>query len=114
MSIIDAFPSSWRTTITVTGPIHRNADGYLDPAAAPRTITGVLIAPGTAPAPDLSATRTSEATDATATLYLPPGAPIGHLDRITIPTGHPLAGTWTVEEAPSPWPLGTVATLTRR
>jgi hypothetical protein len=114
MSILDAFPNDWRTDVTITGPIHRDADGYLTTEAAPRTITGALIAPGTAPAPGLNTTQPNEATDATATLYAPPGAPIHHRDRVTIPTSHPLAGTWTVESDPAPWPLGTVATITRR
>lgn len=114
MSLLDAFPATWRVTVTVTGPVARDEDGHLTTATEPVAVTGCLIAPGTATTPGLLDPTTSQDQDDTATLYAPPGAPIRHLDTVTVPAPHPLAGTWHVQDAPAPWPLGLAATLTRR
>lgn len=114
MSLLDALPPSWRTTITATGPVHRDPDGYAARPGPPRTITGVLIAPGASSAPGATAADASEATDDTATVYAPPGTDIRHRDRVTVPDSHPMAGTWEVTTRPAPWPLGIAATMTRR
>ena len=38
MSIIDTFPRNWVVDVQVTGPTHRNADGYLNTTGDPVTI----------------------------------------------------------------------------
>ena len=100
MSLLDAFPPSWRTDVTVAGPSHRDADGHYAPPGPPVTVM-------TAPA-------TSEAADDVATLYAPPGAPVRHRDVVTVPAWHALAGSWVVETSPAPWPLGLAVTMVRR
>lgn len=107
-------PRRWRTDVTVSGPTHRDADGYLTTPAPPRTVAGCLVAPGASTAPGLTGPAASEATEDVVTLYAPPGAPVRCRDVVTVPAGHPLAGSWVVEADPAPWPLGLVATLTRR
>lgn len=107
-------PGGWKTAVTVTGPVHRDADGYLTPGDETRTVDGCLIAPATATTPGLTDPATSQAPADTATLYAPPDTPIHHLDTVTIPPGHALAGSWQVEATPAVWPMGVVATLTRR
>lgn len=114
MSILDAFSPEWRVTVEVSGPVHRNADGYLEDQEPPWTVEGCLVAQDASVAPGLDSERTSEATDDVATLYAPPGARIRHLDTVTIPQPHPMAGAWAVEADPEPWPLGLAVTLTRR
>ena len=114
MSLLSAFPAQWRTDVTVTGPTHRDADGLLTPAQGPWEVPDCLIAPGSSSAPDLTDPATSEATEDTATLYTDPGARISRHDVVTVPAAHPLAGTWTVDSRPQAWPLGVVATMTRR
>lgn len=107
-------PGGWKTAVTVTGPVHRDADGYLTPGDETRTVDGCLIAPATATTPGLTDPATSQAPADTATLYAPPDTPIHHLDTVTIPPGHALAGSWQVEATPAVWPMGVVATLYRR
>ena len=65
-------------------------------------------------APGMTATDTSEATEDVATVYAPVGAPIRFRDTVTVPAGHPMAGDWLVDSRPAHWPLGVVATMTRR
>lgn len=114
MSIIDAFPRSWVVDVQVTGPVHRTPDGYLAAPGAPVAVRGCLVAPGASAAPGLTDPAASEAPEASASLYAPPGAPIHHRDTVTVPPGHPLSGAWAVEAPPAPWPLGLVVALTRR
>ena len=114
MNILYAFPEAWCTTVTAVGPVHRDADGYTAATGQARTITGVLIAPGASQAPDAHTPAAVEATDDVATVYAPPGADLRHRDRVTVPDTHPMAGTWEITTRPAPWPLGLVATMTRR
>lgn len=114
MNILDAFPASWRVDVTVTGPVHRDIDGYATAPGPPVTVAGCLIAPGASAAPGMTATDTSEATEDVATVYAPVGAPIRFRDTVTVPAGHPMAGDWLVDSRPAHWPLGVVATMTRR
>lgn len=114
MSLLDAFPAAWRADVTVAGPSHRDADGHYAPPGPPVTVAGCLVAPGASTAPGLTGPAASEATEDVVTLYAPPGAPVRCRDVVTVPAGHPLAGSWVVEADPAPWPLGLVATLTRR
>ena len=114
MSIVSAFPASWRTSVTVAGPVHRDADGFAAAPGPPAIIDDCLIAPGASTAPGMTATDTSEATDDRAAIYAPVGAPIRFRDTVTVPGSHPLAGVWMVETSPAPWPMGVVATLVRR
>ena len=114
MSLLDDFPAAWRTDVTVTGPVHRTPDGYLAAPGAPVAIRGCLVAPGASAAPGLTNPAASEAPEASAFLYAPPGAPIHYRDTVTVPPGHPLSGAWAVEAPPAPWPLGLVVALTRR
>lgn len=114
MSIIDAFPPGWVVDVQVTGPVHRDADGYLASASDPVTVEGCLLAPGSSSASDLNTPATVEAPEETATLYCPPGTQIRQRDTVTVPTSHLLAGRWLVETPPAPWPLGLAVTMTRR
>ncbi|WP_172121310.1 hypothetical protein [Actinomyces faecalis] len=114
LSPVSLMPEEWRTTVTVTGPVRRDADGYLTPEDEPKEVSGCLVAPATATTPRLTDPATSQSPSDTATLYAPPTAPIGHLDTVTVPPTHALAGVWQVEATPAVWPMGVVATLTRR
>ena len=104
----------WRTSVTVTGPVHRDADGYLEQGPATATVERCYVVPASSDASGMTDTVTSEASSDTATLYAPPGAPIRRRDTVTVPGSHPLAGVWMVETSPAPWPMGVVATLVRR
>ena len=114
MNIIDTFPRSWVVDIQVTGPTHRNADGYLTTTGDPVTIEGCLLAPGSSDATGVTSRATVEAPDDIATLYTPPDARIRQRDTVTVPTTHALAGRWTVEATPAPYPLGLAVPLARR
>ena len=59
MSLLDAFPPSWRTDVTVAGPSHRDADGHYAPPGPPVTVPGCLVAPGDSTAPGMTAPATS-------------------------------------------------------
>lgn len=104
----------WRTDVEVSGPVRRDSDGRLARRRPPAVVRGCLLAPSDSQAPGLADTATSEATSDRAVVYAPPGAPIHHLDTVTVPAGHPMTGVWTVESVPATWPLGTAATITRR
>lgn len=114
MSIIDAFPRSWVVDVQVTGPAHRDADGFLAATGAPITIEGCLLALDASDSTGMTGRATVEAPSDTATLYAPPGARIRQRDTVTVPTTHALAGRWTVEAIPAPYPLGLAVPLVRR
>ncbi|VEG28043.1 Uncharacterised protein [Actinomyces howellii] len=104
----------WRTPVTVTGPVHRDADGLLVPASGPVTVEDCHVVPGSSAALGMTDAVTSEAPSDAAVLYAPPGAPVRHRDMVEVPDTHPLAGAWMVEETPAAWPMGLVAALSRR
>ena len=105
----------WRTPIQVEGRVRRNEDGYLVEEAASRLIAGCLIAPGQfITVPGLLDQAASQRPDEQATLYLPRGVTLSVGDVVRVPDGHPLAGTWAVEDGISPWPRGVAVTLSRR
>lgn len=53
MTLLDALPAAWRTDVTVSGPVHRDADGYLTAPAPPRAVAGCLVAPTASTAPEI-------------------------------------------------------------
>jgi hypothetical protein len=104
----------WKTPIQVEGNVHRDEDGYLVEETASRLIAGCLIAPGQFTVPGLLDQAASQRADETATLYLPRGALLRVGDIVRVPDGHPLSGTWTIEDGISPWQRGVAVTLSRR
>lgn len=99
-SVTAMFPASWRCTVVVsrTG---RNSDG--DPVPPSKhDVPDCLVARRSTSDP----IDRSELTDTSAVLYAPIGADVISTDQITVPAGHPMAGTYAVDGDPGGWALG--------
>ena len=100
-SIVKRFPKSWLTTVTVLRGGGRDAKG--NPIAPMEIeVSGCLIAPRATTEPvDRSAVASQ-----TAVLYRDPGFEFLPADRIRVPNGARMRGTWSVDGRPGEWPYG--------
>ncbi|WP_138443523.1 hypothetical protein [Sinomonas susongensis] len=100
---VSRFPKSWRTDIVVLRGGGRDAKGNPLPVQE-IPVTDCLLAPrGTAEPLD----RTN-GFDSSAVLYHDPDPGLVFLasDRIKVPEGARMAGTWSVTGRPGEWPHG--------
>lgn len=107
--IVSAFPTGWKTSVTVT----RGGRDQAGNTSAPETfqIDGVLVGPSsTGDGGDWN-----EAPDDRATMWLDPGTfDFQPRDVVDIPEGRHPSGRWQVDGRPKPWPLGIEVQLRRR
>jgi len=100
-SIVGSFPKSWRTDVVVLRGGGRDAKGNpLQLAEIP--VTDCLIAPRATADP----LDHSDVVDSKAVLYRDPGFTFLSTDRIVVPAGARMAGTWSVDGRPGEWPHG--------
>lgn len=101
MGLLDSFPSTWRTTVTVKSGGGR--DKYGDPLPSTiREIPGCLLAPRSSSEPNYQ----SAYVEGAAVLYTPSGSGITSTDQVITPEGSVLQGTWSVNGDPIRWPWG--------
>ncbi len=106
--IVSAFPSSWRTDVTVTRT-GRDAKGNPLPPAD-HTVPGCLPGWGTTQNP----TDRADFSTSAATLYVDdPMADFQDEDAVTIPSGPWPSGVWRVDGDPMRWQLGLAVSLKR-
>ncbi|MCZ9884148.1 hypothetical protein [Arthrobacter sp. B2a2-09] len=101
MGIVSMFPKSWRTDVVVLRGGGRDSKGNpLPPQEIP--VTDCIIgARATAEPLDQS-----DVVDSKAVLYRDPGFTFLPADRVRVPEGTRMAGTWSVEGRPGEWPYG--------
>lgn len=110
MSVLDAFPLSWRTDVTVLRGGGRDVKGNPQPATE-TPVEGCLIGPRATTEP----TEFSDIVDSTAVLYrsIDDGFSFLPTDRIVVPEGSRMSGEWSVDGVPSEWPMGVEVGLKR-
>jgi hypothetical protein len=103
MGIVSRFPRSWRTDVVVLRGGGRDAKGNPLPVTE-IPVTGCLIGPRATAEP----LDRSDVTSSTAVLYRDPDPGFSFLpaDRIRVPSGARMAGTWNVDGRPGEWPHG--------
>ena len=103
ISPLSMFPKSWRTGVTVLRGGGRDAKGNPLPAQE-IPVADCLIAPRSTAEP----LDRSDVVDSTAVLYHSPEDGLVFLaaDRIKVPEGARMAGTWSVVGRPGEWPYG--------
>lgn len=96
-------PASWRTSVVVLRGGGRDAKGNPLPVQEIAVDDCLMAARATAEPVDRS-----EAVDSRAVLYHAPEDGLVFLaaDRIRVPDGARMAGTWTVDGRPGEWPFG--------
>jgi hypothetical protein len=99
----------WKVDVVVKRSGGRDAKGNPTPSTE-HTVPDVLIVPGESTEPIRERTENPE-THVVA--YGPVGADLKNVDRIVVPDGHPMAGTFEVIGDPGFYPLGTVVALRR-
>ncbi|MDN4644926.1 hypothetical protein [Arthrobacter sp. PsM3] len=100
-SLVRKFPKSWLTSVTVLRGGGRDAKGNPLPTTE-ITVTGCLIAPRATAEPVYRA----DVVSSTAVLYRDPGFTFLPDDRIRVPAGARMAGTWSVDGRVGDWPHG--------
>ena len=93
---IERLPDSWKTTATLIRGGGRDPRGNPLPTTE-EPVQGGIFAPRSTAEP----VDRSDLTDATAVLYMPPGATAKSTDRVRV-SGR----TWAVDGEISVWPLG--------
>lgn len=106
MDIIEQFPKAWRCDVTVHRSGGRNADGDPTPGSD-HVIQDCLVGRRATEEP----VDHSDLTDTLAVMYGPVGADVTSTDQITVPSGHFMAGTYSVAGDPGFWPMGTEVPL---
>ena len=101
MGIVSRFPRSWRVDVTVLRGGGRDAKGNPLPGQE-IPVTGCIVAPRATSDP----LDRSDVTASTAVLYRDPGFTFLPADRIKVPAGKRMAGTWAVDGRPGEWPHG--------
>jgi hypothetical protein len=100
-SLVKRFPKSWLTAVTVLRGGGKDAKGNpIAPVEIP--VTGCLIGPRATADP----VDRADVVSSTAVLYRDPGFTFLPTDRIRVPEGARMAGTWTVDGRPGEWPHG--------
>jgi hypothetical protein len=110
MGIVSRYPKSWLTDVVVLRGGGRDAKGNPLPTSE-IVVTGCLVgARATAEPLDRS-----DVVDSKAVLYRDPDPDFTFLpaDRVRVPQGQRMAGTWSVDGRPGEWPLGVEVGLVR-
>lgn len=101
MGIVSRFPKAWRTDVVVLRGGGRDAKGNpLAPSELP--VTDCVIAPRATSDP----LDRADVVSSTAVLYRDPGFTFLPSDRIRVPAGKLMAGTWNVDGRAGEWPYG--------
>lgn len=101
MGIVSRFPAAWRTDVTVL------RGGGKDPKGNPLPVTEITVTDCILGARSTSdPVDHSEVVSSTAVLYRDPGFTFLPADRIRVPVGARMAGTWQVDGRPGEWPYG--------
>lgn len=101
LSLSRRFPKSWLTSVTVLRGGGKDAKGNpISPLEI--TVTGCLIGPRATADP----VDRADVVSSTAVLYRDPGFTFLPTDRIRVPLGARMAGTWSVDGRPGEWPYG--------
>lgn len=106
MGIVSRFPKSWRTDVTVLRSGGRDVKGNPLPEDE-LPVTDCIIGPRATSDP----LDHAEIVSSTAVLYRDPGFTFLPSDRVLIPTGARMAGTWSVDGRPGEWPHGSEVAL---
>lgn len=101
MGIVSRFPRSWRVDVVVLRGGGRDPKGNPLPAQEIAVTDCIVAARATVDPVDRS-----DVVSSTAVLYRDPGFTFLPADRIKIPAGKRMAGTWSVEGRPGEWPHG--------
>ena len=99
----------WKTDVLVKRSGGRNAKGDPTPGSE-HILADILIAPSESSEP-ISDRAEDPSTSAVA--YAAVGADVKSTDRVVVPAGHLMAGTYEVIGDPAFYPLGTVVALRR-
>lgn len=101
MGIVGMFPRHWLVDVTVLRGGSKDPKGNpLPPVEIP--VTDCIIGPRATSDP----VDHSDVVSSTAVLYRDPGFTFLPADRIRIPDGARMAGTWMIEGRPGEWPHG--------
>ncbi|WP_155854330.1 hypothetical protein [Arthrobacter sp. MA-N2] len=100
-SLVKRFPKQWRTDVVVLRGGGRDAKGNPLPSFE-IPVTDCIIAPRATAEP----LDRSDVVDSKAVLYRDPGFTFLPADRVRVPEGARMAGTWSVEGRPGEWPYG--------
>ncbi|WP_284763389.1 hypothetical protein [Arthrobacter sp. efr-133-R2A-63] len=101
MGIVSMFPKPWRTDVVVLRGGGRDAKGNPLPAQEIPVTDCIVGSRATAEPLDRS-----DVVDSKAVLYRDPGFTFLPADRVRVPEGARMAGTWSVEGRPGEWPFG--------
>jgi len=101
MGIVSRFPRSWRVDVIVIRSGGRDAKGNPLPSQE-IAVKDCILGPRATTDP----TDHSDVTSSTAVLYRDPGFTFLPADRIRVPVGKRMAGTWSVDGRPGEWPHG--------
>jgi hypothetical protein len=101
MGIVKRFPKSWRVDVVVLRGGGRDAKGNPLPGQEIAVMDCIL-----APRATAEATDRADVVSSTAVLYRDPGFTFLPADRIRVPAGQRMAGTWSVDGRPGEWPHG--------
>jgi len=101
LSLVKRFPKSWRTDVVVLRGGGRDAKGNPLPSQE-IPVTDCLIGPRATADP----VDRADVVSSTAVLYRDPGFTFLPADRVIVPAGARMAGTWSVDGRPGEWPYG--------
>jgi hypothetical protein len=104
MGIVSQFPKSWRTDVVVLRGGGRDPKGNPLPAQE-IPVTDCIVGPRATADP----LDRSDVVSSTAVLYRDhhdDGFGFLPSDRIRVPAGKRMAGTWSIDGRPGEWPLG--------
>lgn len=101
MGIVSMFPKAWRTDVVVLRGGGRDSKGNPLPTQE-LPVTDCIIGPRATAEP----LDHSDVVDSKAVLYREPGFTFLPADRIRVPEGARMPGTWSVEGRPGEWPFG--------
>lgn len=111
MNIVEAFPPSWRATVTVHRP------GGYDPKGNPLPTTEHTVPECLVTTQTSDEEARSDAPDTTAYIYTLAGADFSSVDQVTVPESTPPrmwpSGRFQVNGEPDFGPLGTRVALRR-
>lgn len=105
-SLVKRFPKSWLTTVTVLRGGGRDSKGNPLPTQEIE-LTKCIVGPKDS----IELSGPSGVASSTAVLYRDPGFLFQQTDRIRVPAGNRMAGTWSVDGRPSEWPYGSEVAL---
>lgn len=106
MGIVSRFPKSWRTDVTVLRSGGRDVKGNPLPEEE-LPVADCIVGPRATSDP----LDRAEIVSSTAVLYRDPGFTFLPSDRVRVPAGQRMAGTWSVDGRPGEWPHGSEVAL---